>query len=353
MYRFFDREGRTLALRADFTTQVARIAASKLSQQPIPLRCFYIGSVFRHEEPQAGRLREFTQAGVELIGAGTAAADAEVVALAVAVLEALGLGEFQLNLGQMALFRALTEDLAPDILERVLRAVDQRNQARLGTALDAAGVSGQRRGLLGRLPSLVGGPEVLEEACSFGGHVAESARSLLQVYRLLESYGVAGRIVLDLGEVRGMDYYTGITFRGLVPGLGWPVLSGGRYDDLIGQFGRNKPAVGFGMGLERVLLAQTQQGHVPAPSVPDLIVRECGHSACLRLVRRLRAVGCRVEVDVLGREGADLTDYASYRGAGRLLQCCGSGETWMLKHGMAECILGADELLEEVKQWGP
>ncbi|HUW15299.1 MAG TPA: ATP phosphoribosyltransferase regulatory subunit, partial [Anaerolineae bacterium] len=119
MYRFFDREGHTLALRADFTTQLARVAATKLFDQPLPLRCFYVGSLFRHEEPQVGRQREFTQAGVELIGANTAVADAEVVALAVEALEALGLSEFQVNLGQMALFRALTAGLPSDQLERI------------------------------------------------------------------------------------------------------------------------------------------------------------------------------------------------------------------------------------------
>ena len=116
MYRFLDPEGYTLALRADFTPQVARMAATKLYDRPMPLRCYYVGSLFRHEEPQAGRKREFTQAGAELIGADTAGADAELVALVVATLEALELQGFQVNLGQMAFFRALSEDLAPDIL---------------------------------------------------------------------------------------------------------------------------------------------------------------------------------------------------------------------------------------------
>ena len=105
MYRFFDQQGRTLALRSDFTPQIARMAATKLFDQPMPLRCSYVGSLFRHEEPQAGRKREFTQAGVELIGADTPAADAEIVALAVAALEALRLRGFQINLGQMGFFR--------------------------------------------------------------------------------------------------------------------------------------------------------------------------------------------------------------------------------------------------------
>lgn len=351
MYRFFDREGHTLALRADFTTQVARMVATKLFDQPLPLRCFYIGSVFRYEEPQVGRQREFTQAGVELIGASTPAADAEVVALAVAALEALGLRDFQINLGQMALFRALTADLPPDDLARIREATDQRNSARLAAALEAAGVTGQRRALLARLPELMGGPEVLEEARVFGGAVAEAAEALAQVYRLLQAYGVADWVILDLGEVRGMDYYTGITFRGVAPGLGWPVLSGGRYDELIAQFGRPLAAVGFGLGIERALLIQARQGQSAPSLAPHLVVRSCDHPTCLALVRRLRQEGYRIEMDVLGRDGADLLAHARQRGTRHTLRCQDEGNSWLLGDERGERTITAGELLEEMKTW--
>lgn len=350
MYRFFDREGHTLALRADFTTQVARMAATKRFNQPLLLRCFYIGSVFRYEEPQVGRQREFTQAGVELIGANTPAADAEVVALAVAALEALEVRDFQINLGQMALFRALTADLPPDKIECIREATDQRNPARLRQALDAAGVAGPRRALLARLPDLIGGPEVLQEALAFGGAVREASERLAQVYRLLEAYGVTERIILDLGEVRGMDYYTGITFRGVAPGLGWPILSGGRYDDLIGQFGRPLAAVGFGLGIERALLVQTPQAQ-PLSLSPHLVVQGCDHPACLSLVRRLRQAGHRIEVDVLGRQGEELLAHARRQGCRRVLRCRDDGHCWLLGDEEGERAVTADRLLEEMKTW--
>ena len=351
MYRFFDREGQMLALRADFTTQVARMVASKLFDQPLPLRCFYIGSVFRHEEPQAGRQREFTQAGVELIGATTAAADAEVIALAVTALEALGLHDFQINLGQMALFHALTAGLPPDDLTRIRRATDHKNSAQLIAALDRAGVRGERKALLARLPDLVGGPEVLEEARAGGEAVAEAVDRLAQVYRLLQAYGVAGRVILDLGEVRGMDYYTGITFRGVAPGLGWPILSGGRYDGLIGQFGRPLPAVGFGLGVERALLVLARRGQ-PAPSLaPHLLMRGCDHPSCLGLVQRIREMGYRVEVDVLGREGDELMSYARRRNAPRTLRCRGDNGPWLLSDERGERVLTVSELLKEIHTW--
>jgi ATP phosphoribosyltransferase regulatory subunit len=373
MYRFFDREGRTLALRADFTPQVARMAATKLFDQPMPLRCFYMGSLFRHEEPQAGRQREFTQSGVELIGADTPAADAEVVALAIAALEALKLDDFQINLGQMAFFRALTGDLPADALGPIREAIDQKNSARLADALHQAGVTGDQGKLLHRLPDLIGGPEVLDEArassvslVGAAGAVAAIER-LARVYRLLRAYGVADRVILDLGEVRGMDYYTGITFRVVAPGLGWPIVSGGRYDELIAQFGRRLAAVGFGLGIERALLVQAIQGS-PSPSLaPHVLVRGCDHPACLRLTARLRQLGCRVEIDVLGMDETELADQARQRGTPRTLRCVGDlvrpnlrpelspggadHEAWLLTDERGERALTGTRLLQEAEKW--
>jgi ATP phosphoribosyltransferase regulatory subunit len=357
MYRFFDREGHTLALRADFTPQVARIAATKLFDQPMPLRCSYVGSLFRHEEPQAGRKREFTQAGVELVGAETPAADAEVVALAIATLEALGLQEFQVNLGQMAFFRALTMGLSEGALASIRQAIDQKNRTRLIATLQDAGVTGDWRGLLARLPNLVGGPELLGEARELSDNLAQQSELaaaigwLEKTYHLLEAYGVADRVILDLGEVRGMDYYTGITFRGVAPGLGWPIVSGGRYDHLIEHFGRPLPAVGFGLGLERALLVQRRQGAILPSVTPHALVGGCHHSACLAMVRRLRLQGCRVEVDLWGLDVRELLEQTRRRGIPRTVHCASDG--WLLVDEKGKRILAETALLEEAKAWLP
>jgi ATP phosphoribosyltransferase regulatory subunit len=356
MYRFFDHEGRTLALRADFTPQMARMAATKLVNQPLPLRCFYVGPLFRHEEPQAGRKREFTQAGVELLGAETPAADAEVVTLAVAALESLRLHAFQVNLGQMAFFRAVTGGFAPDLLATVRDAVDHKNSARLGDALQRAGVGGGRRELLCRLPDLIGGPEILEKARALASGLGQAPEALaaldrLQaVYRLLEAHGIAERIILDLGEVRGMDYYTGITFRGVAPGLGWPIVSGGRYDDLIAHFGRPLAAVGLGLGIERALLVQAKQGAPPPAINAHVIVQGCEDPACLALARRLRELGCRVEIDPLGLDSEALAVHAGRRGIPRTLRR--AGDQWLLTDlAGEEDLLSGNRLLEEAGLW--
>jgi ATP phosphoribosyltransferase regulatory subunit len=355
MYRFFDDEGYTLALRADFTPQVARMAATKLFDRPMPLRCFYGGGLFRREEPQAGRKREFTQAGVELIGAVTPAADAEVVALAVATLEGLGLRDFQVNLGQMAFFRAISDGLAASVLTSIREAIDQKNTVRLTDALAKGGVTGKQHDLLCRLPHLIGGPEALDEAQLLsaslpkGPEAAAAIDRLAETYRLLQAYGVADRVILDLGEVRGMDYYTGITFRGLAPRLGWPIVSGGRYDDLIAQFGRPLAAVGFGLGIERALLVQTRQGMSFPPIAPHVLVRGCGHPACMSLVRSLRERRCRVEVDPLGLDETELTDQARQRGIPRTLRCAASG--WLLVDERGGRTMTETALQDEAEVW--
>jgi ATP phosphoribosyltransferase regulatory subunit len=358
MYRFFDHRGHMLALRADFTPQVARMAATKLFDQPMPLRCCYAGSLFRREEPQAGRKREFTQAGVELIGADTAEADAEVVALAIASLEALALRDFQINLGQMAFFRALTAGLPAGHLTSIREAIDHKSSAGLSAASARANLTGNCQGLLERLPDLIGGPEVLDEARDLSARLSERAGAmealerLSKVYRLLEAHGVADRVILDLSEVRGMDYYTGITFRGVAPGLGWAVVSGGRYDELIAHFGRPLAAVGFGLGIERALLVQSYLG-VPVPSLaPHVLMHCCDHAACLALVRTLRQRGCHVEVDVLGLGVEGLHEQARERGIPRVLRCAGG--KWHLWDRSGERTLTEEEVILEcgrIEEW--
>jgi ATP phosphoribosyltransferase regulatory subunit len=331
------------------------MAATKLFDQPMPLRCFYIGSLFRHEEPQAGRKREFTQAGIELIGADTVAADAEVVALSIAALEALGLRSFQVNLGQMAFFRTLITGLPVEAVASIRDAIDHKNHDRLTAALTQAGVTGYRNELLGRMPNLIGGPEVLEEAQGLSEGLAESEQAvgalerLAQVYQHLQSYEVADRVILDLSEVRGMDYYTGITFRGVAPGLGWPVTSGGRYDNLISHFGRSLAAVGFGLGIERALLIQGHQGRAVPVLGPALLVHCCDHGSCLALLRDLRNLGCYVEVDVLGLDRTSLIDQARLRGIRRVLHC-DKGQ-WCLWDENGERAVTPAMLLQEAETW--
>jgi len=222
-------------------------------------------------------------------------------------------------------------------------------------ALGRAGLAKRRYELLVRMPDLIGGLEVLEEAQRLSQGLREGEQALAalerlaQVYRLLQAHQVADRVILDLSEVRGMDYYTGITFRGVAPGLGWPVTSGGRYDDLIAQFGRPLAAVGFGLGIERALLIQGRQGRTLSSLVPSLLVHGCDDGACLALLRDLRNQGFPVEVDVLGLDRTRLIDSARLRGIRRVLYC--EEGQWHLWEEKGERVVTPTALLREAGTW--
>lgn len=322
LFRFFDRDGNGLALRADMTTPIARLVAGRLRRAPLPLRLCYAENVFRYEEPQAGRSREFRQAGVELLGSRFPEADAEVVALAARLLESLGLRGFRLEIGQVDFVRGVLEGFAlgPEQERGLRRALQRRDYVayRRGVA-EAPLPPGARERLLA-LPSLRGGGEALERASALAlTPRAEAAlANLAEIWRLLGAYGVQDRVRLDLAMLRDMSYYTGMVLEGLVEDVGYLLVSGGRYDELVGRFGRTVPATGFGIGLERLLLALERQGVWPAPDLsgPILVSFDpARREEALAVAARLRDGGVAVEVEVARRTEGALRDYAGRRGA--------------------------------------
>ncbi len=306
MYRFFDRDGRTLALRSDFTIPIARIVGTKLFDRAMPLRFFYVGSVFRYEEPQAGVRREFTQAGIELIGAATADADAEAIALAMTALRALGLDDFRFTVGNAAYLDAMLSavDLSDD---RALReAIRRKNMPLLRDLLDARGLDHTRKEALAQIPMLWGNADILDRAVCWNEQACGAIDHLRKVIARLAQFGLDDLLTLDLAENRGMAYYTGILFEGFVRGLGFSIVGGGRYDNLISHFGPHVPAVGFAIGVERAMTARRAEANI----APDVIAQ-----AYDARVAEARALGQVVEVDILNRDENALREYARVRRA--------------------------------------
>jgi len=317
MFKFVDREtGRMLALRADITPQIARVVATRLREEPKPVRLGYVTNVFRHDEPQMSHYREFYQAGVELIGLAKPEAEVEVIAMTIEGLRALGLERFQIDLGHPDFFRGLLDEAAADAeRRRALREALARKDAstlerlvrELGPAPHVA------EGLLA-LPTLFGREIVLERA----GRFAQNTRSqralanLTEVYRLLRIYGLADSVLLDLGEVRGFDYYSGLYFEAYVSGFGAALAAGGRYDDMLGRFGYDCPAVGFAFDIARALaIMETQQVQVELPG-PDFFIIDftAEKTAALSLARRLRDLGASVARDIISRGLEESIEYA-------------------------------------------
>jgi ATP phosphoribosyltransferase regulatory subunit len=249
LIRFVDLDGRILALRYDFTSSIARMAATTFADAPRPLRFFYSGPVYRQEPDRGGRARETLQVGAELLGEPDLAADVEIVRLTLALSRAAGVRDFQLNLGHAGVLAdglsALDETLRAD----VRRWIDRKDRGSLARALDGDRTSA--RALLD-LPFVIGRREALDTALR---NAPEGARPALAHLAALDSaLGPEERshLVYDLGEVRGLDYYTGIHFELFVAGAGRAAGAGGRYDELMGRFGRAMPAVGVSLDLDAI-----------------------------------------------------------------------------------------------------
>src|SRR5262244_2659994 len=324
MFKMVDREsGRLLALRADVTPQIARIVASRMREEPKPLRLAYVTNVFRYDEPHVGRYREFHQAGVELVGLPNPEGDAELIAMTVESL--------QLDVGQAEFFRGLLEDLALDggrsaELRSALGRKDLSALERIVAGLGAPAAAGE---LLLALPSLYGRADVLDRAERLVKNPRSEAalKNLAEVYRLLTVYGLAESVLLDLGEVSGFDYYSGVHFEAYVSGLGAPLAGGGRYDHMLARFGYDCPATGFAFEVGRILLAMESQGVVATLPGPFFFntAFTADKTSALALSRRLRDMGATVARDILSRGLDDSLDYARHQRARRVIVIGESG----------------------------
>ena len=324
-FRFFDRNGRMLALRPDMTTPIARVAVMRMKEYPLPLRLFYLANVFRQEETQAGRQCEFYQAGVELLGAGGVAADAEVVTLAVESLLAAGLTDFQVCLGQVDFISGIMSEAGLDAPtgHKVKQALIERNMVGLAELLEECRMEPGIRQLLQQLPMLHGKKEMLQEIQGqVKNKISQAALdNLAEIYDLLEHYGIDRYVMFDLGIIRDFDYYTGMVFETYTTGLGYPICGGGRYDRMAAAFGREQPATGFAMGIERVLMALERQGLDSSEPARSLYVgwAEGKLPQAIAEVSRLRAGGGRVELGLHGQTRTMAEEDCKLRGCNRCI----------------------------------
>jgi ATP phosphoribosyltransferase regulatory subunit len=332
MYRFIDRDGEVLALRADLTPSIVRIVATNFAPGHMPLRFCCVQNVFRYSPSYQGRLREIPQAGIELLGASEDEADAEVLAVAIDALLASGLKDFRIDVGQVRFLQGMLEEcnLAPSVRD----TLRDRVVARDFVAAEAIGqdhdVPQNMRRLLSNLPFFNGGPEILQEALKVGKNEKSwSALANLQnIHLSLKDYGFDKYVSFDLSMAGNMDYYTGIVFRGYTSGLGFSILDGGRYDGLTAHFGAELASVGFVIKAHNLIDALEKQNGRTSFSEAEVLVAWSaeGRRSAFAAAVELRARGLRC-AHSFSRDLEGNVEDARRRGIPKILYFDGTSET--------------------------
>ncbi|UFS68517.1 ATP phosphoribosyltransferase regulatory subunit [Geomonas sp. RF6] len=341
-FRFDDRQtGKLLAIPPDITPQIARIVATRMHAYPLPHRIYYNGRVLRHAEQQSGRSREVFQSGVELIGLSSPEADAEMVAMAVEALRALGFDNFKIDLGQVDFFRGimLSSGLPAATQNLLSIAIAKKDVSAVREILEKEEASDAVKESIAALPRLYGGREVLETA----RRVANNERSLkaldniAQVLEILDIHGVSDYLTIDLGEIRGLDYHSGLTFEGFVAGLGEAVCGGGRYDDLTGKYGFPAPATGFAFNILALLNALGHRPEVEASKTRDFLLfnQKEDRREVLQIAQTLRRKGYTTARDIIRRDLENSLAYAKRMHFKQMLvlggEQCGEDEVFIVR----------------------
>ena len=271
MYKLTDHKGRLMVLCPDCTVPVARLTATRLKGMPMPLRLFYNHNIYRMFPELKGKSTEINQVGIELIGGEKLRSDLEVVELAARCLSTIGNGKYRLELCDIGYFKAIMNslDVDEDTKEEIRYQIEQKNYASLTDMLGKYKDSKAAQALL-KLPRLFGGAEVFEKAYELFDEngAKESLDYLKGVYEYLQALGLGDRVIIDLGLVNLAEYYTGIIFRGYFHGIGEQVLSGGRYDQLLHDFGVEECSVGFGINVDLA----SQKVKTVEENIPEVLV---------------------------------------------------------------------------------
>jgi len=326
MFKFFDRQGRILVLRPDLTIPVARVAAGKFKDFKFPMRFCYIGNTFRYNESGGGKHNEFTQAGVELLGAKSPEADAEVIAVAIKAIKASGLENFQIDIGQVDFFNGLMEESGLDEqdVEELQKLIDRKDFIGMEEIINQRNIPVRLKQAILDLTRLFGSEEVIDRA----EKLVENQRSLnalkhlRNIIDILKDFGLGKYVSVDLGMVRSINYYTGVIFRGFTYGVGFPILSGGRYDRLTGKFGKECPATGFSIGINLLMSALVRQNaDIEKPSVDSLVCYEKeGRKRAFEICEALRKQGLVVEMDISMRGLDYIEAYSKAKGIGGIIR---------------------------------
>lgn len=311
LYKFFDKNGHILVLRPEFTTPIARMVTTRQKGSQMPLRFCYSGDVYRND---AVRYREFRQVGVELVGSGSDIADAEVIALAVEIMKSLEIRNFQISLGHNGIFSGLADEMkfGAKLREELEDGIARKDMVKLESVIAQSDITPAAKDLLLAMPHLTGKADVLDKLQNWNHiqAIRRAVESLRTIYLYLKDFGIQEYVTIDLGILRGFSYYTGVIFEGYLPGIGIPVMEGGRYDSLYADFGMSLAATGFAVNLGIMLEQLTEYELENA----DVLVYGQSPGAVIKRCREMRKSGKKVEMALGFLTDGEAKKLASARG---------------------------------------
>lgn len=317
MYKFFDREGNTLVLRPDITPSIARCVAKYYKEETMPIRLCYSGSTFINNSSYQGKLKESTQIGAELINEPSVEADAEMIALTVECLKDAGLEEFLVEIGQADFFAGLMEEarLTKEEKEQLRLLIENKNMFGVEELLADKQIDTSLKQIIVSFDQLSGSIEQIQSAMEQvkNPRALAAFEHLMKVHRILTAIGYEKYITYDLGMLSKYNYYTGIIFRAITYGTGEAVITGGRYDSLVGQFGKSAPAIGMAIMADALMAALTRQKLLTEPEHDHTLIlyQEEYCSTAFLLAQQFRMQEMKVELFCV-KETIELSDYIAY-----------------------------------------
>lgn len=317
MYKFFDRDNNTLVLRPDMTPSIARCVTKYFMDEELPLRLCYLEPTFINNTSYQGRLKETTQTGAEFIGDDSSDADTEMIAMVIDALKATGLKEFQVELGQVEFFRGLVEEAGMDeeTGEQLRVLIENKNNFAVEELLSRQSIPSELKHAFLKLPELFGDIEQIRLARTMTANVRalQAIERLERVQEILDGYGLGDYVSYDLGMLSQYSYYTGIIFKAYTYGTGDYIVTGGRYDKFLVQFGKDAPAVGFCIVVDQLMVALSRQKiEIPISMTNTMILYDrTARLAAIRLAGHFR--NQQIPVQLIRKPSArDLAEYQAY-----------------------------------------